>query len=260
MVAAGGAVGPGGGDSSVYDALLTQFSNPRDGNLQATVEEFLDMCDHGFLMHLSDKVQEAGPESEAGLKLRAVAEEVNLAMQRRLVRADANLRDILQSAPVIKDMEKKLKHYFRVGEVDMAFMVMLSMNLEQAKTAGDAESAVQVLTHLSSVVNELQDQRLEPELRLLRKLMRTTCEGVRESMLREKLIVPGADPFQQPEDNNWGGPEVKPEDLQRSITELLEQINNLDEETDLRDTLLGLREEVKKVTAAVARPGPFKQV
>ena len=52
-------------------------------------------------------------------------------MQRRLVRADSNLRSILGFAPDLKQMEKKLGEIFRIGQADIAFLVTLNMNIEK---------------------------------------------------------------------------------------------------------------------------------
>ena len=61
--AAAGAAAPADGSSAVYGALVNQFLNPKGANLTATVDEFLDMCDYGFLMHLDREIAGAGPES-----------------------------------------------------------------------------------------------------------------------------------------------------------------------------------------------------
>lgn len=38
---------------------------------------------------------------------------------------------IVEQAPDIKKMEATIRTYFREGKVDMAFMVMISMNLQR---------------------------------------------------------------------------------------------------------------------------------
>lgn len=55
-------------------------------------------------------------------------------MQRRLTLADGNLRATLAMAPDLKKMEAKLNRLHRMGEADMAFMVVLNMNLAQVRS------------------------------------------------------------------------------------------------------------------------------
>jgi hypothetical protein len=57
--------------------------------------------------------------------------QINTAMQRRLVAADSNLRAILTLAPDLKKMEGNLRKLYRTGQVDIAFNVVLNMNLAQ---------------------------------------------------------------------------------------------------------------------------------
>ena len=62
------AVGPsvttsGEEDHSVLDALIEQFTSPKNGNVTATVEEYLDLCDHALLTHLRGRIESAGAQS-----------------------------------------------------------------------------------------------------------------------------------------------------------------------------------------------------
>lgn len=62
------AVGPSVGtsgeeDHSVLDALIEQFTSPKSGNVTATVEEYLDLCDHALLTHLRGRIESAGAQS-----------------------------------------------------------------------------------------------------------------------------------------------------------------------------------------------------
>jgi hypothetical protein len=66
--------------------------------------------------------------SDAVLHMR---KQINTAMQRRLVAADGNLRGILTLAPDLKKMEGMLRKLYRTGQIDIAFNVVLNMNLAQ---------------------------------------------------------------------------------------------------------------------------------
>lgn len=44
-------------EHSVLDSLIDQFTSPESGNVTATVEEYLDLCDHAFLTHLRRRIE-----------------------------------------------------------------------------------------------------------------------------------------------------------------------------------------------------------
>lgn len=50
---------------SVLDALIDQFTSPKSGNVTATVEEYLDLCDHAFLTHLRRRIEAEEAQSPA---------------------------------------------------------------------------------------------------------------------------------------------------------------------------------------------------
>lgn len=50
-------------EPSVLDALIGQFTSPKNGNITATVEEYLDLCDHALLTHLRGRIESAGAQS-----------------------------------------------------------------------------------------------------------------------------------------------------------------------------------------------------
>lgn len=50
-------------ERSVLDALIDQFTSPKSGNVTATVEEYLDLCDHAFLTHLRRRIEAEEAES-----------------------------------------------------------------------------------------------------------------------------------------------------------------------------------------------------
>lgn len=50
-------------ENSALDALIDQFTSPKNGNTTATVEEYLDLCDHALLTHLRGRIESAGVQS-----------------------------------------------------------------------------------------------------------------------------------------------------------------------------------------------------
>lgn len=47
-----------------FDALIQQFISPQNGNVTATVEEYLDLCDHALLTHLHGRIKSAGEQTD----------------------------------------------------------------------------------------------------------------------------------------------------------------------------------------------------
>jgi hypothetical protein len=85
--------------------------------------------------------------------LNRVGETINLAMQQKLVRADEILRTILRSGD-LKVMEATLRKHLRAGEIDMAFDVMLNVNIQQALDT-ETDAAARILQHLRTVLMEV---------------------------------------------------------------------------------------------------------
>ncbi|CAM9091371.1 unnamed protein product [Ectocarpus fasciculatus] len=262
MVAGGDAVqssvGTKGEEHSVLDALIDQFTSPKSGNVTATVEEYLDLCDHALLTHLRGRIEAEEAQSPEATALKHVEEEINMAMQRRLAAADSNLRQVLDLAPDIKKMEGRIRTLFREGKVNMAFMVMISMNLQRAKDAEGADHAVMLLTHLTTFIMMIQDERLNPEEKLLRTLLRTDCDGVRKSILQDRLQLPNNDVFlERPPDKD----KVQPHLLQQAINDMITQVEDIGQAIDvgMTDSLKGLQVEMDTVVAGSKRPGPYKE-
>lgn len=51
------------GHSAVLDSLIEQFTSPENGNITATVEEYLDLCDHALLTRLRGRIESEGDHS-----------------------------------------------------------------------------------------------------------------------------------------------------------------------------------------------------
>eukprot|EP00640_Fibrocapsa_japonica_P003240 CAMPEP_0113936838 /NCGR_PEP_ID=MMETSP1339-20121228/3614_1 /TAXON_ID=94617 /ORGANISM="Fibrocapsa japonica" /LENGTH=326 /DNA_ID=CAMNT_0000939399 /DNA_START=55 /DNA_END=1035 /DNA_ORIENTATION=+ /assembly_acc=CAM_ASM_000762 len=228
----------------IIDAMLSA-----EGGYEAGVAQYIDLCDQTFMDYLRQSTSAAfmKEDSARGDKLADLFAEINTAMQKRLVEADQDLREILQAAGEQNDvlaMGKACKKKMKEGRIGVPFMVILSMNIIQAKEKG-AEGAANMLTHLHSVITAEQDKQVNPETRLLRLLLRTDCSNVRKQMLQEKLIfdINGTKQVVRTEEPKWGGPEVTPDQLTVSINDLLEQMEAYDESFDG-----GVTEQCTKLT------------
>ena len=89
---------------------------------------------------------------------------------------------------MIVAIEAKLLVHLRKGLIDMAFMVILQLNIEDAMRA-NATTAVQIMTHMETLIQEYQDQQVSAPVRLMRMLVRAEDGVVRKAMLRQKLLI-----------------------------------------------------------------------
>lgn len=181
-------------------------------NITDTVAFYVNFCDEAFNVYLNRVISDAEPES-AKQVLGKIRYEINCARQRKLKEADQLLRGIL-AAGGLKQMEAKLAFHLRRADIDMAFMVILQLNIEDATVAG-SEKAIQVMTHLRTLVIEYQDAMVSAPVRLLRLLVRENESMVRKQMLRQKLLI----------GNNTaaaGGGEDEEEKVKSRVVDLLE--------------------------------------
>ena len=131
-----------------------------------------------------------------------------MAMQKRLVKADLILRGILRAGD-LKAMEKNLRAHFREGDLDMAFDVLLNVNIQKAlEDSDESPAAYRILEHLNTVLIEEKDKKMPPAVRLFKKLLRTEEKEVREKMLRENMEIPKAGQPKVLDLTKWGAAEV----------------------------------------------------
>jgi len=169
-----------------------------------------------------------------------------------LKEADMLLRDILSAGGntesfQLKQMEAKLAMHMRRAEIDMAFMVILQLNIEDA-TRANATVAVQIMRHMETLIHEHQDSIVSPPVRLLRLLVREEDSNVRKQMLRQKLLIGAnlvspeiAEPVEAVSEardtdspqcmhivvkavEKWGGADVLPQGLEDTIEDVLAQV------------------------------------
>eukprot|EP00607_Mallomonas_marina_P000546 CAMPEP_0182425142 /NCGR_PEP_ID=MMETSP1167-20130531/11497_1 /TAXON_ID=2988 /ORGANISM="Mallomonas Sp, Strain CCMP3275" /LENGTH=335 /DNA_ID=CAMNT_0024605559 /DNA_START=178 /DNA_END=1185 /DNA_ORIENTATION=+ len=216
--------------------ILDEMMKP-GANVSSMAVDYLNYCDEGFNAFIDEKLASTNNSTEKK-KLGRIRYEVNMARRNRLVEADLILRDIL-SAGALKQMEGKLNGYLRRGEIDMAFMVILQLNIEDAITA-NVSTAVQVMRHLTTLITEFQDQLMSPPVLLLRRLVRENDPNIRKQMIRQKVLVgqnadrAGKEALATPSPQcehivvqvveEWGGPDVSVEEFRATVKDILAQM------------------------------------
>ncbi len=172
--------------------LLDKLLNPINGNITEMASQYVNFCDESFDVFLNERI--ATIDDEEGKKVYGnIRYEINSARQRKLIgfiqslstrslprvltlsfittEADKILRGIL-AAGELKKMEAKLQYHLRRAEIDMPFMVILQLNIEDA-IMSNVTIAVQVMKHLETLINEHQDSLVSPPVRLMRLLVLT---------------------------------------------------------------------------------------
>ena len=124
--------------------LLEKLLNPENGNLTDAAIQYVNFCDESFDTFLNAKIAAQATEQEKQQYGR-IRYAVNTERQRRLMDADNILRGILQAGG-LKQMEAKLLFHLRRAEIDMAFMVLLNLNIEDALQANATQVTPLTLT------------------------------------------------------------------------------------------------------------------
>ena len=108
--------------------LLEKFLSDPKGNLTDIATQYVNFCDGSFDMFIGERISSMETEEEKR-NLGKIRYEINRARQKKLMEADGILRGIL-AAGGLKQMEAKLAYHLRRAEIDMAFMVILQLNIE----------------------------------------------------------------------------------------------------------------------------------
>ena len=166
------------------EMLLLQLQ--KSENVTQLVNNFVNFFDESFDNLLQERISALPTEAEKQV-LGKIRYEINSARQRQLRNADQILRSIL-SAGGLKQMEAKLMYHLKRVEIGMPFLVILELNIEDAYRA-DSTVAVQVMTHLKTLITEYQDKSVSPPVLLTRLLVRIDDEAAHKSLMRRKLKI-----------------------------------------------------------------------
>jgi hypothetical protein len=218
-----------------YNIMLSTLMKTNE-SITAQISANYAMVDMGFLERLEKAFTEATPDEMS--RLGEIKDAISSEMASRMQSAAEGLRDILQSpTPVV--MEGKIAGLARQGRIDDALLQMLQANLEQARAAGEqGKAAVSVLSKLQERVQTELDAKLEPQVVLIRRLMRMEDKDARLSLLRDKMSPKGGSSVlligeggqeQEPEKDE---PEVSPRLVAEAITEIKARFGNVDEYYD----------------------------
>lgn len=242
--AGGAAEVPDAGDvaAASYDELIGVLVNASQTGgadaLRVAVDAAYDRVDMRLLERLQALADAGGDGAEACAEVQSA---ISRAMSVRVERAVESMQRVLRAAEPVK-MRAEIDALARVGGVDDAFVLLLQGNLEQAKAAGPAaEQAVAVLSMLLKHASDVKDVNLDPEIRLVRALLRTDDSETRIVMLKEALqprksvtLVDGSES---------SGVRVDGKKLVSALRKLIEEFGNIDEAFVLKVSAIGEESE-----------------
>lgn len=167
------------------DELIDMLLATPAMQLQSAVAANRPLLDYNFFMHLTQRAEQAiGEEQERLFALRKqvveMTDEMDQMAREAMERAAGHLNALLQA----EDIEAKLQELYY--ELDEAFLVVLSANVEQARAQG-RDDIVEVLMRIYSHVVNAMEARLRPELRAVNQLLRMESSDERKARLREEL-------------------------------------------------------------------------
>ncbi|KAI0566820.1 hypothetical protein FGB62_6g07 [Gracilaria domingensis] len=226
--------------AATYDELINQFLRSRDtadpSSLKTAVQVSYSRIDLRLLQRLNERIALQGSDVEALTDLR---EAINVIMSDRIAEAGECVKAVL-SVGNMTEMKKKISGLARKGNIDDAFILLLQANLEQAQKA-NAKEAVDVLSRALEHAQTVKDIQLDPEVRLIRALLRTEDADARSKMLMESFQSRGS--VTLVDGTTTSGVAVDGKKFVIALRKLIEEFGNVDEKFVLKLSKIGEESE-----------------
>lgn len=172
------------------DTLIDDLLTAKDTSsvaLQNVVATNRPLIDYQFFLHLTQRADNAPAEEQARLialrdELVRLTDEMDKMAQEAIESATRQLNEVLES----DDIEGKLQELY--PHLNEAFLVVLSANVEQARSM-NREDIAEMLMRIYGRVVEMMEDRLRPEIKAMNQLLRTESKEERMEFLREQLHI-----------------------------------------------------------------------
>lgn len=176
---------PNLGPEASYDHLIAMLRELPPDQVRGAVAANRPLIDYGFFLHLSNQMEQASGQERAALenlrnRLVALTDEMDQEAKEAMERASAQLGEILRA----HDPQAAIAE--RLDELDEAFLVVLSANIQAAQQQG-REDVVEVLNSIYRTVITMLQERLRPELQILNRLLQSQDQGERQRLIAEAL-------------------------------------------------------------------------
>lgn len=222
-----------------YDELLEQFSEALSQGpaaLRTSIDASYDRIDVRLLERLGERISAGGEHAKSAQDVR---DAISNAMNERMAAAMEAVKSVL-AAGNPNAVRTAVDTLARKGKIDDAFILLLQANIQQAEQAGATEAVKvvkMVLDHASSV-NEVG---LEPEIKLIRSLLRTEDKAARIEILKEGLTPRGT--VTNIDGSTTQGMKVDGKKFVIALRKLIEEFGNVDEKFILKLSAIGEESE-----------------
>ena len=225
---------------ATYDQLinyLINFHDPKDKKaLMTAVNVSYEQIDMRLLERLQERISTKGKDFST---LNELQECINNTMNERITVAAESVKAVLATGDPTM-MKKEVTALARKGKIDDAFILLLQANLQQANKAG-ARTAIEVLTLIIDHASSLKDVTLDPEVRLIRSLLRTEDKVARKKMLKDSLEPKKS--VQTVDGDAMSSVIVDGKKFVIALRKLIEEFGNVDEKFILKLSEIGEESE-----------------
>ena len=170
-----------GADESLLPELLDLAADGGSA-LEERLEEVFAQVSPDDLASLRMKV--ADPEAADHLAAQRLGDAIQMAMTRRLTDAKNVLEELIQEAD--GDVNLKIRKMLKSVESPLPILMVLQLNIGEAQASADGER-LQVLMHISTVMQEELEKKSSRVRGMLNKLLRIEDENIRNNILRDQL-------------------------------------------------------------------------
>lgn len=223
-------------DSLVLSFKKATSEEERQFAVKAAVNLNYHRIDLAMLERLSERIVSAGEESPVFARVRDV---ISDAMNERVTNAMESVKAVLSAGSMIA-MKKQVNALASQGKLDDAFTLLLQANLDQATKAG-ATQAIDIISGILAFATEVKDMGAEPEVRLIRTLLRTEDEETRMDLLTDHLES-GA-PVALADGSSSSGTKIDGKKFVDALRKLIEEFGNVDEKFILKLSKIGEESE-----------------
>jgi len=175
-----------------------------------------------------------------------VLEACNKVYDGKMKQGQHRLEDLL-GAGEIRKLDEKLVKMVNKGETYAGFILVLNQNIAAAQAEND-ETKLNILTHISTRMQEELEKRTKPGAGILHKLMRTDDKPLRGRILEHYLTpqtsigLPDGKTIKLEKPNPAM---VEPMQFSEAVTELVGQLRGMDVDGNM---IRGMIEDVRQVS------------
>lgn len=174
----------------------TKSTNNEGGNIKEIILPWMNFYDESFDHFLSQQIS-LSTEKETKDFYGKIRYEINVERQQQLLKAQ-ELFKVIMNFNDIKEMEAKLLYHLSRNEIQLPFLMILEMNLENAIVNKGSENIIQLLSYLRAFIAEYQDKLVSNPVKLLRQLLRFESDEDRRNLLSKRILISSSSQSSKP--------------------------------------------------------------